>query len=78
MQIKYLPNHQITETKKNLTCIYFLGCLATAGALSCGLWSFRTGRKVLSQNMMRLRIVAQGFTITALVLGVMSTGKTIK
>ncbi|KAJ0183255.1 hypothetical protein K1T71_001231 [Dendrolimus kikuchii] len=53
-----------------------IGCLATAGALSYGLWSFRTGRKRMSQQMMRLRIVAQGFTITALVVGVMlSTGK---
>ncbi|XP_026733440.1 HIG1 domain family member 2A, mitochondrial [Trichoplusia ni] len=50
-----------------------IGCLATAGALSYGLWSFRTGRRKMSQNMMRLRIVAQGFTITALVVGVMMT-----
>ncbi|KOB67009.1 HIG1 domain family member 2A [Operophtera brumata] len=55
-----------------------IGCFATAGALSYGLWSFRTGRRQMSQKMMRLRIVAQGFTITALVLGVMMTGKTIK
>ncbi|XP_030023650.1 HIG1 domain family member 2A, mitochondrial [Manduca sexta] len=56
-----------------------LGCLATAGALSFGLWSFRTGRRKLSQQMMRARIVAQGFTIAALVVGVMMTaGKTVK
>lgn len=54
------------------------GCLATAGALSYGLWSFRTGRKRLSQQMMRVRIVAQGLTITALVVGVMmTTGKSL-
>lgn len=53
-----------------------IGCLATAGALSYGLWTFRTGRKRMSQQMMRLRIVAQGFTITALIVGVvMSSGK---
>lgn len=27
----------------------------------------------MSQNMMRLRIVAQGFTVAALVVGVMAT-----
>ncbi|CAH0719979.1 unnamed protein product, partial [Brenthis ino] len=53
-----------------------IGCLATAGALTYGLWCFRTGRTKLSQRMMRLRIVAQGFTIAALVAGVvMTTGK---
>ncbi|CAB3226891.1 unnamed protein product [Arctia plantaginis] len=50
-----------------------IGCLATVGALSYGLWTFRTGHKRLSQQMMRWRIVAQGFTITALVTGVMMT-----
>lgn len=53
-----------------------LGCLATAGALSYGLWSFRQGRMKMSQNMMRLRIVCQGVTIAALLAGVMiTTGK---
>ncbi|CAG9562755.1 unnamed protein product [Danaus chrysippus] len=56
-----------------------LGCLATAGALTYGLWCFRTGRPKLSQRMMRLRIAAQGFTITALVVGVaMTAGKSLK
>ncbi|XP_050348883.1 HIG1 domain family member 2A, mitochondrial [Nymphalis io] len=56
-----------------------IGCLATAGALSYGLWCFRTGRSQLSQKMMRVRIVAQGLTITALVVGVvMTAGKTLK
>ncbi|CAK1555342.1 unnamed protein product [Leptosia nina] len=56
-----------------------LGCAATAGALSYGLWCFRTGRTQMSQNMMRMRILAQGFTITALVAGVViSAGKAIK
>ncbi|XP_063534746.1 HIG1 domain family member 2A, mitochondrial [Cydia strobilella] len=52
-----------------------IGCLATAGALSYGLWSFRQGRSKMSQTMMRLRIVAQGFTITALIAGVMLAAK---
>ncbi|XP_026749146.1 HIG1 domain family member 2A, mitochondrial [Galleria mellonella] len=56
-----------------------LGCLATAGALSFGLWSFKSGKTKLSQQMMRLRIVAQGFTIAALVVGVMMTaGRNLK
>ncbi|CAG5028412.1 unnamed protein product [Parnassius apollo] len=55
-----------------------IGCFATAGALSYGLWCFRTGRTKLSQRMMRVRIVAQGLTITALVVGVMMTaGKSL-
>ncbi|KAI5637725.1 hypoxia induced protein conserved region domain-containing protein [Phthorimaea operculella] len=50
-----------------------VGCLATVGALSYGLWCFRTRNSKMSQIMMRWRIVAQGFTVTALVLGVMMT-----
>ncbi|XP_038213918.1 HIG1 domain family member 2A [Zerene cesonia] len=56
-----------------------LGCAATAGALTYGLWCFRNGKTHMSQTMMRMRILAQGFTITALVVGVvMTTGKTLK
>ncbi|KAG8234205.1 hypothetical protein J437_LFUL013802 [Ladona fulva] len=47
-----------------------IGCLATAGALSYGLWSFRTGNRKMSQYMMRTRIAAQGFTLVALVVGI--------
>ncbi|XP_046390739.1 HIG1 domain family member 2A, mitochondrial [Ischnura elegans] len=47
-----------------------IGCLATAGALSYGLWSFRKGNRQMSQYMMRLRVVAQGFTLVALVVGI--------
>ncbi|XP_028169943.1 HIG1 domain family member 2A, mitochondrial [Ostrinia furnacalis] len=50
-----------------------IGALATAAALSYGLWSFKTGLTRMSQQMMRLRILAQGFTITALVGGVIMT-----
>ncbi|GJQ71471.1 hypothetical protein Trydic_g11193 [Trypoxylus dichotomus] len=46
-----------------------LGCLATTMALGYGLWSFRTGQKKMSQYMMRTRVVAQGFTIVALIAG---------
>ncbi|XP_055681114.1 HIG1 domain family member 2A, mitochondrial [Lutzomyia longipalpis] len=47
-----------------------IGCLATAGALSYGLWSFRRGEKRMAQMMMRTRIVAQGLTVVALMVGV--------
>ncbi|XP_028133246.1 HIG1 domain family member 2A [Diabrotica virgifera virgifera] len=47
-----------------------IGCLATAGALTYGLWCFRTGQKKMSQYMMRTRIVAQGFTVVALIVGI--------
>uniref|UniRef100_A0A0K8TP00 Putative conserved plasma membrane protein n=1 Tax=Tabanus bromius TaxID=304241 RepID=A0A0K8TP00_TABBR len=50
-----------------------IGCLATAGALSYGLWSFRQGRPKMSQYMMRARIAAQGFTVVALMVGVAMT-----
>lgn len=52
------------------------GCLATFGALSYGLWSFRKGDRKMSQYMMRTRIIAQGFTLTALLVGIaMGLGK---
>ncbi|XP_060528633.1 HIG1 domain family member 2A, mitochondrial [Cylas formicarius] len=54
-----------------------IGALATATALSVGLWSFRTGRRKLSQYMMRTRIVAQGFTVAALVFGILMGAKGI-
>ncbi|KAJ4439215.1 hypothetical protein ANN_07334 [Periplaneta americana] len=47
-----------------------IGCLATFGALSYGLWSFRQGKRQMSQYMMRLRIGAQGFTVVALIVGI--------
>nr|CAD7403980.1 unnamed protein product [Timema poppensis] len=47
-----------------------LGSLATVGALGYGLWCFRLGRSQMSQYMMRARVVAQGFTLVALLIGV--------
>ncbi|XP_055390162.1 HIG1 domain family member 2A, mitochondrial [Condylostylus longicornis] len=47
-----------------------IGCLATAGALTFGLYSFRKGDRRMSQVMMRTRILAQGFTVLALIGGV--------
>uniref|UniRef100_F6W835 HIG1 domain-containing protein n=2 Tax=Ornithorhynchus anatinus TaxID=9258 RepID=F6W835_ORNAN len=46
-----------------------IGCLATAAALSYGLYCFHSGNKQKSQMMMRTRIAAQGFTLTAILVG---------
>lgn len=53
-----------------LSVLFVIGCLATAGALSFGLYSFKQGERQMSQYMMRARIFAQGFTVVALILGV--------
>ncbi|KAI8035353.1 HIG1 domain family member 2A, mitochondrial [Drosophila gunungcola] len=50
-----------------------LGCLATTAALTAGLYNFRTGNRKMSQLMMRTRIAAQGFTVFALIVGVVMT-----
>ncbi|KAM4747632.1 HIG1 domain family member 2A, mitochondrial [Rhinophrynus dorsalis] len=47
-----------------------IGCLATAGALTYGLISFKQGKTQQSQMMMRTRIGAQGFTVVAILFGV--------
>ncbi|XP_073997974.1 HIG1 domain family member 2A, mitochondrial [Rhodnius prolixus] len=47
-----------------------IGALVTVGCLSFGLYSFRKGERRMSQMMMRARIVAQGFTVLALVGGI--------
>nr|XP_056721286.1 HIG1 domain family member 2A, mitochondrial [Euleptes europaea] len=50
-----------------------IGCLGTAGALTYGLICFKRGKNRQSQIMMRARILAQGFTIAALIVGVVVT-----
>ncbi|KAJ8948164.1 hypothetical protein NQ318_009256 [Aromia moschata] len=47
-----------------------IGAAATTAALGYGLWSFKNGKKQMSQYMMRTRVAAQGFTVLALVLGI--------
>mmetsp|Transcript_15472 Transcript_15472/g.27489 ORF Transcript_15472/g.27489 Transcript_15472/m.27489 type:complete len:97 (+) Transcript_15472:183-473(+) len=46
-----------------------IGCLVTAGVLMGGIVSFKRGNPVLSQKMMRARVVAQTATIAALAYG---------
>ncbi|XP_044133292.1 HIG1 domain family member 2A, mitochondrial [Bufo gargarizans] len=47
-----------------------LGCLATAGALTYGLITFKQGKTRQSQLLMRARILSQGFTVAAIMVGV--------
>lgn len=39
-----------------------------------GLWQMKTGDRAKSQQMMRLRVMAQGFTVFALIGGVAYSG----
>lgn len=51
--------------------------MLTLTALTYGLWCFRQGRGRDSQMMMRARIAAQGFTVVAILGGIVlgaSTG----
>ncbi|XP_069828912.1 HIG1 domain family member 2A, mitochondrial [Dendropsophus ebraccatus] len=47
-----------------------LGCLATAGVLTYGLIAFKQGKTRQSQLLMRARILSQGFTVAAIMAGV--------
>jgi len=58
------------------TCFWLCtGLLATVTILANGIWQMRTGDQMKSQRMMRLRILAQGFTVAALVGGIYATAK---
>ncbi|XP_076595022.1 HIG1 domain family member 2A, mitochondrial [Chaetodon auriga] len=61
----------IRKTKENP--FVPLGCLGTAGALLYGLRAFHQGKTRQSQLLMRGRIFAQGFTIVAIIFGVVAT-----
>ncbi|NXG53748.1 HIG2A protein, partial [Psilopogon haemacephalus] len=50
-----------------------LGCLCTVGVLTYGLISFKRGNIRRSQQMMRARVLAQGFTFVALLGGMVVT-----
>ena len=47
-----------------------IGLAGTVAALTYGLISFQRGNSRTQQHMMRLRVVAQGFTVVSVVLGV--------
>ena len=46
-----------------------IGAAMTAGVLGAGLYSMYQNNPSLSQRMMRIRIVAQGFTVVVLCVG---------
>ncbi|XP_071539872.1 HIG1 domain family member 2A, mitochondrial [Panulirus ornatus] len=50
-----------------------IGCGLTTCALCCGLWCFSSGRTRSSQKMMRFRVLAQGFTVAAMMFGIVKT-----
>lgn len=58
----------------------FAGIALTTFALSYGMWQMKTGNTQKSQKMMRLRIFGQGFTIIAILGGVLyaSQKKSVK
>lgn len=49
---------------------FHIGMAGTVAALTYGLISFQRGNSQTQQHMMRLRVVAQGFTVVSVVLGV--------
>lgn len=52
------------------------GLVATTAALSFGLYAMKTGNKQRSQFMMRTRIACQGFTVMALLVGIVVASNT--
>ncbi|XP_058444205.1 HIG1 domain family member 2A, mitochondrial [Malaya genurostris] len=75
MRADYADIHAETTKEKmirkvNENPLVPIGCAATLAALGFGLWNFRQGKQQMSQYMMRARILAQGFTVVALVVGV--------
>ncbi|XP_051871130.1 HIG1 domain family member 2A, mitochondrial [Pristis pectinata] len=61
----------IRKTKENP--FVPIGMLGTAGALTYGLIAFKHGKTRQSQLLMRARIFAQGFTVAAILVGVVTT-----
>ncbi|XP_070595076.1 HIG1 domain family member 2A, mitochondrial [Erythrolamprus reginae] len=50
-----------------------IGCLCTAGILSYGLFCFINNKPRESQIMMRARVIAQGLTVAAILVGMAVT-----
>ena len=51
-----------------------MGCLATVAMLTGGLYSFRLGQPLISQQFMRARVLAQAATVTVLGVGTFMLG----
>ncbi|XP_023217179.1 HIG1 domain family member 2A-like [Centruroides sculpturatus] len=67
MKEEGLREKMIRKTKANP--FVPVGVLLTTAALSYGLWCMRSGNRYRSQLMMRARVLAQGFTIGAILVG---------
>jgi len=52
--------------------------IATTAILANGIWQMKTGNQAKSQRMMRLRVFAQGFTVAALIGGIMLATRQVK
>uniref|UniRef100_A0A2R5LE53 Putative induced by hypoxia n=1 Tax=Ornithodoros turicata TaxID=34597 RepID=A0A2R5LE53_9ACAR len=55
-----------------------IGLIATVSCLVMGLNAMRTNQPVRSQMMMRGRVLAQGFTIAAILVGIMMSASSRK
>ncbi|XP_041368138.1 HIG1 domain family member 2A, mitochondrial-like [Gigantopelta aegis] len=64
----------IRKTKQNPFVV--VGIALTTFALTYGIYQLKTGNRQVSQSMMRLRIVAQGSTVLAVLGGVFYGAKT--
>lgn len=63
-----ITRKKITHTQTKIN--HKTGCVATVGILCAGLANFRKGGSAsMSQRMMRMRVIAQGFTVAAFVAG---------
>jgi len=68
---------ELIEPKKRLTILQHcykepwvpIGCLTTVSVLSVGFYGFISGNRTLMQNMMRVRVVAQGLTVMSMAVG---------
>ncbi|KAJ7316566.1 hypothetical protein JRQ81_002728 [Phrynocephalus forsythii] len=69
-------DHLVRKCKENPAVP--LGLFATAAAFTYGLISFQRGDSVRSQRMMRARVLAQGLTLSAIVLGMVFAGVSAK
>ncbi|KAK2154208.1 hypothetical protein LSH36_274g00035 [Paralvinella palmiformis] len=66
----------VRKTKENPFVL--IGALATGGVLTYGIYTMTSSNPKRSQQLMRLRILTQGFTVFAMVAGVFYNAYTKK
>lgn len=74
LNLPYETVWQRTVRKSKENPFVPIGCTATVAALVYGIYSFSQGRSLMSNYMMRARVAAQGFTIIAIVAGLIVQG----